>query len=73
MAQTIVPGPFGDTPKVVEDKVRALPSNQGLNDNAMWLLIDNEITAAATAGKLIANVLYTVPTASVSSNKHGNK
>lgn len=73
MAQLITPGPFGDTPKVVEDKVRALPANQGLNDNAMWLLVDTEITAATTVGKLISNAAYTVPAAGVTSNKHGNK
>lgn len=58
MAQTIVPGPYGDTPVVIGDKVRDLPANQGKNNNAMWLLIQTEITAAAAAGTLINNELY---------------
>lgn len=70
MAQTITPGPVGDTPKVIEDKVRNLPANQGLNDNDMWLLIDTEIAAARTASKIIENVTY--PAASTN-NKHGKK
>lgn len=65
MAQLIAPGPFGDTPKVVEDKVRALPANQGLNDNAMWLKIDTEIASAIAAGKLRAVEPYDA------ANKHG--
>lgn len=73
MAQLITPGPFGDTTKVVEDKVRALPANQGLNDNALWLLIDAEILAASAASKLILNQTYIQPSALTSSNKHGNK
>lgn len=70
MAQLITPGPFGDTPKVIEDKTRALVANQGLNDNAMWLLIDTEIASARTASKIIENVLYPAAT---TGNKHGNK
>lgn len=58
MAQTIVPGPYGDTPVVVGDKVRDLPKNQGINNNAMWLLISAEIIAAAAAGTLINNEMY---------------
>lgn len=58
MAQTIVPGGNGDTPVVVADKVRDLPANQGKNNNAMWLLIQTEITQAMLAGTLINNELY---------------
>lgn len=32
-----------DTPKTIEDKVRALPQNQGLNEIDMWTLIDAEV------------------------------
>jgi len=70
MAQLIVPNPSGDTPKVIEDKTRDLPANQGLNDNDMWVKIDTEIAAARTASKIVENVTY--PTAA-SGNKHGNK
>lgn len=70
MAQKITPGPFGDTPKVIEDKTRALVANQGLNDNALWLLIDTEIASARTASKINENVTY--PAASTG-NKHGKK
>lgn len=70
MAQLITPGPFGDTPKVIEDKTRALAANQGLNDNAMWLKIDTEIAAARTASKINENVTYPAAT---TGNKHGNK
>lgn len=68
MAQTITPGPVGDTPKVIEDKVRALPANQGKNDNAMWLLIDAEVSAAQTASKFIPTETYPAAT---TNNKHG--
>lgn len=67
MSQLIVPDPTGDTPKVIEDKTRALPANQGLNDNAMWLKIDTEVASARTASKIRENVPYTP------ANKHGNK
>ena len=70
MAQLITPGPVGDTPKVIEDKTRALAANQGLNDNDMWVKIDTEIAAAVTASKLINTEIY--PTASTL-NKHGKK
>lgn len=49
---TITPDPEGDTPRVVEDKVRALPANQGLNEGEMWKLIDKEVEAARKEGKL---------------------
>ena len=39
----------GESVSTVADKVRDLPSNQGLNDNAMWLLIDQEIAAVTLA------------------------
>lgn len=38
-----------DTPGTIEDKVRALPANQGLNETDMWAKVDAEI---ATAKKL---------------------
>jgi hypothetical protein len=41
-----------DTPKTVEDKVRALPANQGLNENEMWEKIDAEIKQSRKDGKL---------------------
>lgn len=41
-----------DTPKTVEDKVRALPANQGLNESEMWELIDEEVGSSRSAGKL---------------------
>lgn len=43
---------YGETIKTIEDKVRALPANQGKNDHAMWLLIDAEVAAVQTAGHL---------------------
>lgn len=73
MAQTITAGPFGDPPTVIGDKVRALPANQGKNNYDMWLLIDAEVLSATAAGTLIPNTLYTQPSATTSSNKHGNK
>lgn len=51
MAQLITPGPLGDTPKVIEDKTRALPANQGLNEADMWDKIDIEVAAAISASK----------------------
>lgn len=66
MAATITQHP-SDTPKTVEDKVRKLPSNQGLNNNDMWLLIDAEVSQSRTDSKLIENQTY------VSANKHGGK
>lgn len=59
MAQTIKPGPHGDTPKTIEDKVRALPVNQGKNEIDMWKLIDAEVAAVQTAGKLRNVETYT--------------
>jgi hypothetical protein len=70
MAQLITPNPNGDTPKVIEDKTRALPANQGLNNYDMWLKIDAEIAAARTANKINENVIYPPAT---TGNKHGNK
>ena len=70
MVQLIKPDPIGDTPKQIEDKVRALPANQGLNDNAMWVKIDTEIASAKTAGKFRNIEGY--PTAGTN-NKHGKK
>lgn len=70
MAQLITPNPNGDTPKVIEDKTRALPANQGLNDYDMWLKIDTEIASARTANKINEVVVYPAAT---TGNKHGNK
>lgn len=53
--QTIAPDPVGDTKSRIEDKVRALPENQGLNDIDMWAKIDAEVKAARSAGTLIDN------------------
>jgi hypothetical protein len=66
MAATIAQS-VNDTPKVVEDKVRRLPANQGLNDNDMWLLVDTEVAQSRTDSKLIENQTYIV------ANKHGKK
>lgn len=66
MAATITQSVF-DTPKVIEDKVRALPANQGLNNYDMWLLIDAEIVQSRTDGKINENVTY------LAINKHRNK
>lgn len=41
-----------DTPKTVEDKVRALPANQGLNENEMWEKIDAEVKQSRKDKKL---------------------
>lgn len=41
-----------DTPKTIEDKVRALPENQGKNESEMWELIDKEVAESRKAGKL---------------------
>jgi hypothetical protein len=66
MAQLIV-GSVHDTPKVIEDKTRALPANQGLNENEMWVKIDTEIASARTASKILENTVY------IADNKHGKK
>jgi hypothetical protein len=66
MAATITQHP-SDTPKTVEDKVRKLPANQGLNNYDMWVLIDAEVAQSRTDGKLIENYTY------VAGSKHGSK
>lgn len=53
--QTITPDPVGDTKSRIEDKVRALPENQGLNEVDMWAKIDAEVEAATKAGTLLDN------------------
>lgn len=65
MSQAIT-GSDLDTPKTVEDKTRALPENQGLNDHEMWLKIDTEIAEARTATNLREVEAY------VAADKHGN-
>jgi hypothetical protein len=69
VAQLINPSPYGDTPKVIEDKTRALPANQGLNESVMWTKIDTEIAAAFAASKV--NAVESYVTTSGLSNKHG--
>lgn len=59
----ITPDPSGDTAKRIEDKVRALPENQGINEVDMWKKIDEEVEEARKAGTLIDN--------EVSRDKHG--
>jgi hypothetical protein len=66
MAATITQS-VADTPKTVEDKVRKLPANQGMNDNALWVLIDAEVAQSRSDAKLIENHLY------IAANKHGSK
>lgn len=55
MAQTISPDPSGDTKKQIEDKVRALPANQGLNEDEMLKRVDKEVDEARKAGTLNDN------------------
>lgn len=72
---------YGETPDTVADKVRALPANQGLNDNDMWAKIDAEVVAVAAAQptKYRPLTTYTQPQGGLSAtkghtgNKHGNK
>lgn len=59
VGQSIDPDPSGDTPARIEDKVRALPANQGLNEIDMWNKIDAEVAAARKAGTLQDNEEYT--------------
>lgn len=66
MAATIAQS-TADTPRTVEDKVRKLPANQGLNNYDMWVLIDAEVAQSRTDSKLIENHTY------VAANKHGSK
>lgn len=69
MAATINQSAF-DTPKIIEDKVRDLPVNQGLNDNAMWALIDAEIAQSISDSKIKQVEVYP---AAATNNKHGKK
>lgn len=48
----VTPDPIGDTPRQIEDKVRANPDNQGLNEDKMWKLIDEEVELARKEGRL---------------------
>ena len=54
-----------DTEKVIEDKVRALPQNQGLNEYDMWVKIAAEIAQSKSDNKFVPNTL--------TQNKFGNK
>lgn len=47
-----------DTPKTIEDKVRALPANQGINEKEMWDLIDAEVAQSTSDNKIINNQFY---------------
>jgi len=64
MPATITQHP-SDTEKTIEDKVRNLPANQGKNDNAIWQLVDAEITQSVSDGKIIRNTNR--------NNKYGSK
>lgn len=64
MAATIVQS-IHDNAKTIEDKVRALPANQGLNEAAMWVKIDAEIVQSVSDGKYIDNQPYKA------ASKHG--
>lgn len=55
MAATIVRDPNGDTPATIEDKVRALPQNQGLNEIVMLALVVAEIAQSLADGLLRNN------------------
>lgn len=44
-----------DTPKVIEDKVRALPANQGKNEDEMRQLIEAEIETSKKDKKVHFN------------------
>lgn len=55
MAQNINPDPSGDTKRQIEDKVRALPENQGINEDQMWAKIDSEVDEARKAKTLNDN------------------
>lgn len=55
-----------DTPKTIEDKVRALPQNQGKNEAPMWLLIDAEVAQSLADSKIRHTEAY------VPINKHRN-
>lgn len=64
MASTIVQSPY-DTEAVIEDKVRRLPANQGLNEWDMWVKIDAEIAQSKSDSKILQNTN--------TNNKHGSK
>ena len=70
MAQLIKPDPVGDTPKQIEDKTRALPANQGLNEYEMWQKIDTEVASAVSAGKFRNVESYSTGNLG---DKHGRK
>lgn len=70
MSQAITPDPTGDTAKQIEDKTRALPANQGLNDFEMWAKVDTEITEATSAGTYRNNDSFKTGTGG---DSHGKK
>ena len=53
--QKTKPDPQGDNKSVIEDKVRALPENQGLNEDEMWKKIDAEVEASKSEGTFVDN------------------
>ena len=70
----------GESESTVEAKVRALPANQGLNDFAMWQLIDAEMTAvkASQGATFKSRYSHVVPIDTTNGNgntgnRHGNK
>jgi len=66
---TIQLDPIGDTPKQVEDKVRALPVNQGKNEDEMRRLIDDEVETVRKENKLRDTEAYHAPE---TGDVHGN-
>ena len=66
---TIQLDPIGDTPKQVEDKVRALPENQGKNEDEMNRLIDQEVANVRKVNKLRDTESYHAPE---TGDVHGN-
>lgn len=57
---------LNQTPKKVEGGIRKNPANQGLNESAMWALIDADIASKRSGGTLNEVETY-LPV-----NKHGN-
>jgi hypothetical protein len=71
MALTIAYNANGETIYTVEAKVRNLPANQGLNDNAMWLKIDTEIAAMVADGRSYVGSQRHDTVVSGINNRHG--
>jgi energy-coupling factor transporter ATP-binding protein EcfA2 len=56
------------TPRTVEDEVRKLPQNQGINEDEMWRRIDAEVSAVKAHGMLNEVDYYAPPE---TGNVHG--